>query len=182
VAALATAAVALWAGSPTHILGQFSMAPDIGLVAGIMSYDTGSLGEGTTGFGGLRVRFPLSRFILVEPGITYTKIQADTLGRAGDVDTPLVTAEFQFQVQLPRGRYRPYVGIGAGGIVDFRDDRGHATEEALAAEFLVSTYSGALGVALDAGRWSFRTEVRRRWIDDFEDEALEVALGIVLAF
>lgn len=166
------------AATPGPVFGQAPYGADVALVGGHMSYDVDTLGDGAVGFGGIRIRLSLGGFLLVEPGVTYALIQADTVGRGGDVDTPTIISEFQFQFQYPVGRFQPYAGVGAGGMLDLRDDRGGAREGEGPADFLVSTYSTALGVATDRSGWTFRVEVRQRWIDDFDDSAVELTAAI----
>lgn len=162
---------------PLGLAAQDFPAPDIGLVGGSFSYDLGVRGDATSAFGGLRVRMPLSRWILLEPGATFTRLTADSVAEGADRDITFLLVEFQAQAQLPLvDRLRPYVGVGAGGVLDLRDKRGPDA-------FLTSTYSAALGLAVDLGsRWSLRSEVRGRALDDGKDSALELGLALATRF
>ncbi|HZD05422.1 MAG TPA: hypothetical protein VE173_10900, partial [Longimicrobiales bacterium] len=108
--------------------------PDIALLGGISFYDLDVQGSGTTPFGGLRFRLPMSRHVLVEPGVTFARPTADSVDPGADRVLRLLILEFQAQVQLPLGRFHPYGGVGAGGVLDFRGDRGSD-------DFLATTYS-----------------------------------------
>lgn len=162
--------------APGTLPAQELPPPGLGLVGGSFSYDLGVQGDATSLFGGVRVRFPLSRWILVEPALTFTRLTADSVDTGADRDIPLLLMEFQAQGQVPLERLRPYLGVGAGGVVDLRGERGGD-------DFLVSTYSVSLGLAVDLGsRWAVGGEVRGRAIDDVEHSALELGLTLSTTF
>jgi hypothetical protein len=148
-----------------------SAPPDLGVVGGVMSYDLGEQGSDATGFGGIRVHFPLSSWILLEPAVALARYEADEVEEDVDAEVTLLTTEFQLQLQLPLSAVRPYLGVGAGGMLDLRGERGDD-------EFLLSTFSLAGGVAVPLGdRWIVRGEVRGRTIDQTHS-AVEVGLGL----
>lgn len=164
------------AAVPGALVGQELPAPDIGLVGGSFSYDLGVRGDDTSPFVGLRVRLPLSRWILVEPALAFTRLTADSVDAGADPDLSLLVMEFQAQAQVAVDRLRPYLGVGAGGVLDLRDRRGPD-------DFLMSTYSGSLGVAVDLGAsWAVRSEVRYRAMDDRRHSALELGVALSTTF
>lgn len=162
--------------APGAVRAQVMPAPEVGLVGGAFAYDLGVRGNATSAFGGLRTRFPLSRWVLVEPSLAFTRLTADTVGPNADPVLSLLRLEFQGQVQVPVNRLRPYLGVGAGGMVDLRSERGPDA-------FLMSTLSAALGLAVDVGStWSLGAEGRYRVIDNFDHSALELGLGLSTRF
>ncbi|HSR41509.1 MAG TPA: outer membrane beta-barrel protein [Longimicrobiales bacterium] len=175
-AVLVAVLVAALVWPPGMLEAQELPPPEIGLVGGTFSYDLGVRGDATSPFGGLRVRFPLSRHLLVEPGLALTRLTADSVSEGADRDITFLLMEFQAQVQLPVDRLRPYLGVGAGGMLDLRGARGID-------EFMVSTYSVAAGLAVDLGSsWAIRTEVRGRAIDDDAHSAFELGLALSTTF
>lgn len=166
----------LLATLPGAAASQLLPPPDIALMGGVFSYDLGVRGSGTTPFGGVRFRLPMSRHILIEPGLGFARPTADPVDPGADPVLQLLILDFQAQVQVPFGRLRPFAGLGAGGVLDFRDARGSD-------DFLSSTYSLALGLSVDVGRgWAFRGEARGRGIGGTERSALELGVGLSRAF
>jgi hypothetical protein len=71
---------------------------------------------------------------------------------------PHLTAEVQVQGTVPLGRWRPYLGAGAGGFLDVRKQR-------QGAELVRPTFSGSAGVRVAV--WSAlgaRAELRVRGV------------------
>lgn len=170
---LALASLTLGAGG---LAAQEIGPPEIGIAGGVMDYDF--RGEGSTPFGALRVRFPMGRWLVIEPSFGYAAFTADedAVSAGAGRDVKLVLAEFQLQGQYPMGRLSAFLGLGLGGAVDFRDERG-------ADDFVVSTFSGAGGLAVALGRgWSARGEVRARTLDETADSATEYTIGLAVAF
>lgn len=147
--------------------------PTVAVVGGWFNRDQFH-GEGPSTVGGLRMRLPLGRYVLLEPGVSYTSFRPDTVGLPGasSADLQLLFLDFQIQLQIPVSRFRPYVGVGGGGAVDFRDERGSDP-------FLLSSISGSLGLAVDLGsRFEALGEARIRTLDDFDRTALVGVVGI----
>jgi hypothetical protein len=138
-------------------------------------------GEGGSGLYGLRARLPLGRFLVVEPGARYTSFEREPFDDEvdADLDLQLLVVDFQIQVQVPvrvgDSRWlRPWVGVGAGGAVDFRGERGPD-------DFLVSTFSAAAGVSLDLrGPLTLNVESRFRTLDELEHTAVGWTAGLGL--
>jgi hypothetical protein len=135
-------------------------------------------GEGSSSLVGLRVRLPLSRYIVLEPGAQLTRFDRDPGDEEeGDLEVPLLALDFQLQAQLPLDlggpdRVRPWIGVGAGGAVDFRDERG-------AGDFVTSTFTASLGVALDVGsHLTLLGEGRYRTLDELERRVIQASFGL----
>ena len=166
-----------WAGLaltafPTRGAAQVIPPPAFVLTAGV--FDRDYQGSGTERAFGARVRFPLGTYLLVEPGLVVSSFEDGELQPELDVDPDitLYVFDFQIQAQYPLGRFRPFLGIGAGGAFDPRENRG--TDE-----FVVSTYSLAAGAAADLGRrFEALLEVRHRTLDDFDASGLHLFVGL----
>jgi hypothetical protein len=99
---------------------------------------------------GARVDAPIQRIVLIEAGATW--FSADQ--QFGDTTTVLLP-EVQGQIQYP-ARLSPYVGLGLGLSVDFREEEDLGTQ-------VDPTFSVALGVRLDVNESvGLRAEVRVR--------------------
>jgi hypothetical protein len=144
--------------------------PAVAIVAGVSQYDLS--GTGTEGFVALRVDLPMSDYIYAEPSFGYMSYRS----QGGDLVRHL-TAEVQLQGSYPFGRWRPYLGGGAGGFFDMRKQRGGA-------ELVRPTVSGAGGVRVelleDLGA---RAELRVRGIGkSFGGSAAEWSAGLSWSF
>ena len=136
------------------------------LAGGAFQYDLS--GVGTTGFGALRVELPLTRFVLVEPGLTYARYTP----QFADFAASLLFPEVQLQVQTA-GRVRPFLGAGLGPAFAWG---GGASETEL-------SLSGGAGVRADISpSWGARAELRIRAIDPFTGTAAEWTAGISRRF
>ncbi len=175
---LAFSLAGLFAVAP--LKAQDLASPSVAVMGGAFSYDIDGRGDGVVGFGALRFRLPLSRYVMLEPSIGRTRFTAEldsTRVEAGaDEEVGLLLVDFQVQIQLPSGRLRPYVGLGAGGVLDLRDARSPD-------DYVVSTFTLAGGLALDLGAgFGLRAEARGRFLDETQSSALEYALGLSLDF
>lgn len=177
LAVLALAAAALSLTAPTgkasaqETLG--SRPPSIALLGGGMTrFDF--RGDGTTGAFAGRARFPLVRWLVLEPSVLFTSFEAEGISEGAESEVTLGALDFQLQLQRPSGRLRPYVGAGLGGAVDFRRDRDGA-------DFVVSTFTAGGGLEAGLfGRFSLLADVRFRWFDGFTEDALDYTLGLSL--
>lgn len=154
--------------------------PLVSLVGGAFAYDLEREGDGIATFGGIRLSFPLHDYLVLEPGFSFTRFTEDT-NPIPELDTrrdiPLLVGELQVQFQYPVDRFRPFVGVGTGGMVDFRDDR--ETEE----EFFFQTYSASAGLRARLSRnWYVLGEARLRGLDQIEVDAVEWTIGIALSY
>lgn len=147
-------------------------APTLAVFAGALDRDF--RGEGGASLVGFRARLPLGVHVLVEPALTLSRFEDREImeGERADTDLTLAMLDFQVQLQLPRGRVRPWVGLGAGAAADFRGERGLD-------EFVVSTFSASGGVAVELGeRIVGLGELRGRSLNDFDSSAVQVGLGL----
>ena len=125
--------------------------PALALMLGVSQYDLS--GTGTENTAALRVDLPMSDYLYAEPGFAYMRYRTD----GGDSIRHL-TAEVQVQGSYPFGRWRPYLGAGAGGFFDLRKQRGGA-------ELVQPTVSGAGGVRVGVtSGLGARAELRLRGI------------------
>lgn len=92
-----------------------ALRPSVSLSAGAMQYDLA--GTGTAPLLAARGELPLSRYFLVEGGVSAARPDQRLRGM-----TTLLTPEAQFQAQLPlAGSWvAPYVGTGVGAAIDRR--------------------------------------------------------------
>ena len=165
------AVVALALAAPAGALrGQEIPPPALGLVAGVAQYDLS--GTGTEGFFGLRLDLPMSEYVFAEPGFVYMSYRS----QGGDLIRHL-TAEVQVQGSYPLGRWRPYLGAGAGGFFDLRKQRGGA-------ELVRPTFSGAGGTRVDlTGALGARAELRVRGVGKgFNGTIAEWSAGLSWSF
>ena len=154
--------------------------PTVAVMGGAFSYDIDGHGDGVVGFGALRFRLPLSRYVILEPSVGWTSYTAELdslrMEAGADEGVGLLLVDFQVQLQLPSGRLRPYMGLGAGGVLDLRSARSPD-------DYAVSTFTLAGGLALDLGAgFGLRAEARGRFLDETRSSAMEYALGLSLDF
>jgi len=163
VCGLASTAVMLAAlSSATGAQGLDGSGRALGIVGGAFQYDLS--GTGTTGFGGVRLEWPIASYVIVEPGLTYARYTTQ-----GGTGVSLLFPEIQLQVTRPVGRVRPFIGIGAGPVVAFGGDDSE-TELGL---------SGGVGLRTRvAPDWSARAELRLRAINPWTGSAAEWTLGL----
>jgi Outer membrane protein beta-barrel domain len=138
----------------------------LGVVGGVWEYDLS--GTGTTGFGGLRLEWPLHRVFLVEPALTYSRYTAQ-FGTAVNYLIP----EVQGQVQYPGRVLRPFLGAGLGLSYAWADGAS-ATD---------LTLTAGVGTRVRVTEfWSVRGELRARSIDPFHATIAEWTLGVARRF
>ena len=186
ILALATAAAVSGAGDATaqETPRPGVLPPPTVAVVGGWFNRTDFHGEGPSSLFGLRFRLPLTAHLVVEPGVHYTSFPPDATSvdegeedpqELLDEDVKMVLLDFQLQLRFRYDRLQPYVGLGAGGAVDFRDDRAGS-------EFLVSTFTGAAGATFDVGGGFFlMAEARYRTLDELATDGLvDAVLGVGL--
>ena len=141
--------------------------PAVSISGGAFSYDLS--GTGTAPMLAVRAELPLTRFALVEGGLTAARPDQQFGAR-----TTFLAPEAQLQLQLPvaGGRVAPYVGAGAGAAFDLRRDRFGGTQVDL-------TVSGAGGLrAWLTEQVGLRAELRVRGVGrGFTGSAAEWTLG-----
>ena len=135
------------------------------VVGGLMQYDLS--GTGNTFFAAVRVEAPLSPIVLVEPGLMFSRYDAQ-----GGSKVSLLFADMHLQLQ-GRGVVSPYVGLGGGPAFAFRDGR---TDIQL-------SLSAALGLRYRINpQWRVGGELRIRAVDPFAGTTSEWGLGISRRF
>lgn len=169
-------AVGVLGALPGPVLGQSAPeeridAPTVTLTGGAF-VRTDFRSEGTAPVWGVRFRFPLGRWVAIEPALHLTSFTVDDPPEGVDREGRLTTVDFQLQLQLPTGRIRPYVGVGAGGGADFREERG-------ADDFIVSTFTGAVGVRVGmTEQLHLVGEARLRSLDEFAESGVGLHAGV----
>jgi len=152
-------------------------APRLGVVGGAFVYDL--QGEGTAGILGLRLSLPVHRYAAVEAGLHFARYRAEIVREDESLhtpDVPLLLVDFQIQGRYPLGRLAPYVGVGAGGALDFRDEREGE-------KFVDLTYTASAGVHADLpGPFEALGEVRLRGVGRIEHDVTELVAGVALVF
>ncbi|MSR35744.1 MAG: hypothetical protein EXR95_03725 [Gemmatimonadetes bacterium] len=158
------------AGRAGALRAQEIPPPALALVAGVAQYDLS--GTGTEPFVGLRLDLPMAEFLYAEPGFGYM-----TYTSQGGEHVPHLSAEVQVQGTLPLGRWRPYVGVGAGGFFDLRKQRGGG-------ELVEPTFSGSGGVrASVVSDLGAHAELRVRGVGkSFAGTIAEWSAGLAWAF
>jgi hypothetical protein len=162
-AVLAAAVPALARAQRADVVGR----PAVSVGGGVFQYDLS--GTGTVPMLAARVELPLARYALVEGGVVAARPERQSAGRE-----TFVAPEAQLQLQLPLGRFAPYLGAGAGAALR---SGGGRTDSDL-------TVSGAGGVrAWLTDRTGLRGELRVRGIGTrFTGSAAEWTLGVSRRF
>jgi hypothetical protein len=170
--ALLSAAL-LVVGMPAAVRGQAAIAdaaprrPAVSMSGGAFAYDLS--GTGTVPMLAVRAELPLTRFTLVEGGLTAARPDQQFGAR-----TTFLAPEAQLQLQLPLagGRVAPYLGAGAGAALDFRGRQFGGTQADLTA-----SAAGGLRAWLTE-QVGLRAEMRVRGIGrGFTGSAAEWTLG-----
>jgi hypothetical protein len=144
--------------------------PAVAVTLGVSRYDLS--GTGTESLVGVRLDLPMSDYLYAEPSFTYMSYRSD-----GGATVPHLTAEVQLQGSYPFGRWRPYLGGGAGGFFDMRKQRDGT-------DLAQPTISGAAGVRVDfPGNLGARAELRVRAVGrHFGASAGEWSAGVSWSF
>jgi hypothetical protein len=154
-------------GFAGHAAAQDAMR--LSLSAGVSDYDLSGTGSSFTASG--RADFPLRRSIRIEGGIgaLFPKQQF------GDTTT-VILPEGQIQLELDR-RVSPYLGVGAGLAMDFRDEVDGGT-------LLDPTVNGAVGVRAHLiNALGVRAELRLRYHGRrFQGSSADITGGITWRF
>jgi hypothetical protein len=129
----------------------------LSLLVGPAPYDLAGTGTGGSGRLGLSWS-PAGRVVILEP----------SLGVLAASGNNLLVPELSLEAEAGRGRFRPYVGAGAGAAWAF-DGNGPAWR---------ATLHALVGVrlALPPG-WGLRAELRARSVDPWTGEAVDLGVG-----
>ncbi len=142
-------------------------APVLTAVAGGFSLDDEGSASGLVG--GLRVEFPLSGLIALEPGVERLSWSGDDEGS----DAVRWSADLAARGGYTFGRLRPYAGGNIGILVDFDDER------APDAEFVELGWGAHGGVRAHlASRVYLLGEARARWVGDVRWLLYTVGVGV----
>lgn len=150
----------VFGGSPGRVAGQSS---GITVLAGVSEYDLS--GVGSAWFSGARFDTRPIRFLVLEAGLHYFHYTS----QFGDEPVRYLIPEVQVQFEPVRGRFRPYLGAGAGAAWLFwRGDNS-----------LDLTVSAALGLRVDLlADWGLLAEGRLWAIDPWGGSVAELGFGI----
>lgn len=143
--------------------------PNLTVAGGSLRYDL--QGSGNVGFSSVRVGIPVSRVIIIEPGVTVAGLSS----RNGN-NYPMLIPEVQMKILGRQGLIQPFVGIGVGVFFDLRGNRQNSA--------LSSTmFSGVIGARSQiTPKWSAQTELRARGIDQFRGNTIEFTAGVARRF
>lgn len=149
-------------------------APVASLVGGTFSLDLDESETTSALVGGLRVDFPLTRLLSVEPGVerlTWTES-----GEDGGDETRWV-GDLAVRAGYPVGRLRPFAGGNLGVAIDFDDNR------APGQKFVDVGYGAHGGVRVQVVPQLFvQAEARARWLDGGDQRWLVYTAGVGLRF
>ena len=117
----------------------------------------------------IRGTIPTSSVLVLESGLVASRPRQEFGG-----STIFLAPEAQAQLVLPFSRFLPYMGLGAGAVLDFRSDQ-------LGGTYANFTVSGSLGIrAWVLNRGGVQVEFRGRGIGlDFEQTASEYTAGLI---
>ena len=151
-------------------------APAVALVGGVVSTDFGEAdpaGDGTVF--GLRLDFPLSSHIVLEPSVE--RLSLDFVTEDSDGTSVRWQADFALRAELPLDRIRPFIG-GSLGVLLWPGDVRPSDED-----FVTATYGGAGGVIVGiTERLGLRAEARLRWLDGLESSTTTLTGGLSWRF
>jgi hypothetical protein len=134
------------------------------IAVGLMQFELE--GDGLAPMAAFRASTPISTVLLLEGSLVGGRPEQDT-GTSN-----VLIPEAQVQLSLPFTSVNPYMGLGAGAFVDFKDSDSGGTD----IEF---TISGSLGLRAWFGeRFGVVVEFRGRGIGaDFEETTAEYTIG-----
>jgi hypothetical protein len=144
-------------GPVTAGLAQSNDRPELSLLLGPAPYDLG--GTGTGGAGRLGVSWGLADRVVLEP----------SLGVFAASGNNMFLPEVSLELAAGRGRFRPYLGAGAGAAWAF-DGNGSAWRATLHA--MVGARVGF------PGGWGLRAELRARTVDPWTGETVDFGVGV----
>lgn len=134
---------------------------DLAIAAGPSPYDLSGTGTGTSG-AALLAWSPV-RGLILEPGVTVFSYRSQF-----DERTSLLLPELSVQGELTAGRFRPFLGGGAGGAFVL----GGTGETA-------ATLHAVGGARVDVGdAWSLLGEMRVRAVHPFTGNTVDFLFGI----
>jgi hypothetical protein len=145
-------------GPVTAGLAQSNNRPELSLLLGPAPYDLA--GTGTGGAGRLGLSWGLAdRVVVLEP----------SLGVFAASGNNLLLPEVSLEATAGRGRFRPYLGAGAGAAWAF-DGNGPAWR---------ATLHAMAGTRVDLpDGWGLRAELRARAVDPWIGETVDFAMGV----
>jgi hypothetical protein len=135
------------------------------LAAGVSEFDLSGTGDAFTA--AARLDGEIRPALLWEGSLGFTFVAQ----QFGDTTT-FVVSEAQVQLQWP-ARLAPYIGVGAGLALDFRDEEDGGTQTD-------PTFSGAVGARFDLTEaLGLRAELRLRGVgDSFQGSTAELTAGV----
>jgi len=131
--------------------------PTLSLSGGPSEYDLS--GTGVSGVVSGRLDVHLSRFLVIEPGLTvfhYTPQQPIFSSGGGTVTSTLLMPEVSIQAQLPLRVFRPFLGVGVGRA----SETGYGSTSAFTLHAV-----GGTRIQFRDSPWGVRAEVRVRTVD-----------------
>jgi hypothetical protein len=145
-------------GPVTAGLAQSNNRPQLSLLFGPAPYDLA--GTGTGGAGRLGLSWGLAgRVVVLEP----------SLGVFAASGNNLLLPEVSVEAAAGRGRFRPYLGAGAGAAWAF-DGNGPAWR---------ATLHAMVGARFElSDGWGLRAELRGRSVDPWIGETVDFAAGV----
>jgi hypothetical protein len=139
-------------------LAQSDNRMALSLLVGSAPYDLAGTGTGGTGRLGLSWS-PAGRVVILEPSLGVLVASGNNL----------LLPEVSLEAAAGRGRFRPYVGAGAGAAWAF-DGNGPAWR---------ATLHALVGVRLALPQeWGLRAELRARSVDPWSGEAVDLGVGV----
>ena len=136
------------------------------IAGGVTEFDIA--GSGTAPVFAVRADLGIARWLVIEPSLSYAPVDQD-FG-----DSRLFLPEIQAQLQWPLGPIAPYLGVGAGYLIEVPEDDDVERDNE-------STFSGAAGLRVDVTeRVGARGELRLRAtsIDDFSGTLADWTAGL----
>ncbi len=147
--------------SPAPSVAQSHSAVALGLALGPSAYDLS--GTGTAFAVATQLPWEPVAWLVIEPGVTFF-----TYSSQFDTRFSYLFPELSIRAQLPRGRVRPFLGVGAGGA--FVVSGPSETVATLHA-------AGGVRVALN-GMWGVRGELRVRAVRPWVGNTADFLFGV----
>ena len=167
VTLLLSMAAMLIVASPERCAAQDPVPRHVTTSVGLFQYELSR--NGLAPMMAVRATIPTSSVIVLEGGLVASRPRQEFGG-----NTIFLAPEAQAQLILPFSRFLPYMGLGAGAVLDFRSEQ-------LGGTYADLTVSASLGLrAWVLNRGGFQVEFRGRGIGlDFEQTASEYTAGLI---